>query len=219
MAWTAADALIELRTLLSDGPQDKRVHQKRVLGIIDGTNRAFKTFETRIVSGTLAVTVDAVAVPSVTLSDAVTGDFTIDPPAPAPAAGSVVRASYYWRHFLDAEIDTLLGFLRQGARMVGVDDPLTLSDLLKPSVLQYAASFAYQRLAVRWMEDRSGEYLMEDAPGDGVRARLETFQSLAASAMERGNRLRESVHTRFGQREVPVIAVSRGAIPEYTPLR
>jgi len=43
--WTTAK--LELRNLIADNSSDKLRYKKRVIGIVNGTNKVFKTFERR----------------------------------------------------------------------------------------------------------------------------------------------------------------------------
>ena len=78
MAWTTS--LADLRKLLNDGPKDKLRYRKRVIGIQNGANLIFKTFEFRrtesLVGATAPVGVYVDDTPVTVVSDDVpSGEF------------------------------------------------------------------------------------------------------------------------------------------------
>ena len=50
MSWLTADARLDLRTLISDGDQDKLGYLKQVINDQNGTNKIFKTVDSRRVT-------------------------------------------------------------------------------------------------------------------------------------------------------------------------
>jgi len=72
----------ELRAFLNDGAQDRPVKNKQLIGVVDGVNTSFLTFDDRVVPGSLVVTVDLAQVPA-TLNDPVMGIIIVTTTPPA----------------------------------------------------------------------------------------------------------------------------------------
>ena len=113
---TTAAAISDLRTLLSDNVTDKLAEKKLVFGKINGVNQLFKTFERRRITdfsqapdspSPEGVYLNDVLVSSggIISDDLVSGSFTI---AVAPDDGDELRATYYYRWFLDTDLDMFL---------------------------------------------------------------------------------------------------------------
>src|SRR5215210_7822064 len=109
MSWTTA--AVDLRTLLSDGAQDRNAYRKKCFGDVNGVNTSFRTVEFRRVtdftsqSGSaapLGIYVGGVRVvyTGVASDDTSSGEFVLSIP---PTPGQDVEASYYYRWFLDTE--------------------------------------------------------------------------------------------------------------------
>jgi hypothetical protein len=180
MSWDTA--LADLRIKLSDGPTDRLRAFKKVLGIADGINTRFKTFEfRRYTDFTTAILPEAIYIDSVPLNitgvatDATgSGFFTL---VSAPAQNATVEATYYLRWFLDTELDE---FLRIANNWLGMaDDYTNLNSGLRPSALDYAAAEAYTKMAMRWVEAMSETYLLQDAPRDAASQEVNYYKGMA----------------------------------------
>jgi len=218
MAWTGVDARDQLRRLISDGPTDRRAFQKKIFGAVDGANSAYKAFETRLVSGTVVVYVDGVSV-AVAEDDLIAGEFSI---LPAPIAGATVRASYYWQYFLDAELDQ---FIEYGALKCGLSIPVSdtivtiVTDSLRPPVVHYAASDAFEKMAIRTTLSNLEQYALEDirvADTENLKAH---YMAMAIKMRDEARQMRDDVYLSFGQREKAAAAISSQSNPVYEPLR
>ena len=139
--WTLSDAIESLRRRLSDGPDDKYIHQMEVDPEPDGVQVTFAVPESRLVSGTLTLTLDGVPALYDSVDDAA-GKFTLAP----PDANQKLRASYYFQWFTDIELTDFLG---QGTNIIGYDgvtDP-SLPLGLRPATLSYGCYFACMKKA------------------------------------------------------------------------
>lgn len=220
MAWNTAVA--DLRLKLSDTPLDKLRAYKRVFGQIDGVNAVFKTFEYRRVTDfTLAAAPLGVYLNGVRLStagiasdDLQTGFFTL---ASAPAAGSVLEATYYVQFFFD---ENLTDFLRFATQWLGLGtDYNSIPSGLQGAALQYAAAEAYQKLAMRFSEHLSETYRLEDAP-DAERFKLvDEYKRMSDDCRASATTLRDQYYTRQGQSLQPLFAVNRGRVRDVAPPR
>lgn len=209
----------DLRRTLNDGDTDKLYHRKAVFGQVNGTNADFKTLEKRRVTNLttatapLGVYVNGV-IAAVTTDDLEVGQFTLGTP---PTGGDIVEATYYVQFFLDSELD---GFLADSSEWLGNNgDPLLTQEGLRPASLQYSAYLAYQKLAMRFHENLSTTYRLEDAPTEGNIKYLEWLNSMADGFLKRATSLRQNFYARNDQASAPLYAVAIGAVPRNVPNR
>jgi len=139
--WTPSSAIDSLRRRLSDGPDDKYVHQMEVDPEPDGIQDTFAVPESRLVPDTLEVTLEGVPATPDSI-DEMAGRFTLSP----PDANQKLRASYYFQWFTDAELDDFLG---QASNLIGYDGvaDASLPLGLRPATLSYACYFACMKKA------------------------------------------------------------------------
>jgi hypothetical protein len=211
----AATARDNLRRFLNDGPQDRLRKSKPLLGMINGDNTRFFTYEDRIVEPFgVHVTVDLVDVTS-TLDDAVIGQVTLASP---PPTGAQVRAMYFCQYFLDEDLDEAL----QGAtqQIIETDDVTQVPVGLKMAALNYAGHFAFTKQAIRWAERMSEHFVLEDAPAEGQMTQTANhFLTLARSFFTTANTMRESFYKRDSRRQAPAWGVYQPQIPPVGPIR
>jgi len=210
MAWT--NAIVELRTVLSDGDTDKNVWRKRCLGFVNGTNVLFKTFENRRItnfttaSAPFGVFVNGVAA-TITADDVESGQFTI---SAAPADGSYLEATYIHRWFIDTELDTFLNnasqWLQYGATYANI------ADGLQDAAIKYACHQAYQKLAVKFALHLSSTYKMEDVPSPEVKDIQKSYESLSDQYKRWAKESRDEYYSRAGQGLAPNRAYAFGSI-------
>lgn len=219
MSWTTA--VVDLRKLLSDGPTDKLRYRKRVMGIQDGANKVFKTFEFRRVTNLVTATapygvyVNDVLV-SVSADDlSVTGEFTL---ATAPTNGDTVRATYFLQWFVDAELEE---FLISAAQWIGfADNYQAIPDGLQPSAKEYAASQAFQKLVLRWSENMAETYQLFDAPDERRFDPVQAYMNISKAKYELAVKLRDDVYkNRKGQALAPITGVLAGTVKNVAPNR
>lgn len=194
MTWTTS--VNDLRTLLSDGPEDRYNFRKRCFGEVNGVNLQYKTFEfRRITDFTSAAPPQGVYINGVLLditditADYVrSGEFTLSASV-AATGGDIVEASYYSQWFLDSELSE---FLTTASNWLSsqVDVSLTPNGLW-PAALKYAASEAYLKLAIRWRTFLSEGYKVEDeskkpgtGPADGYVKMSEAFRKQATDSRD-----------------------------------
>lgn len=217
-AWASAAAAREdLRVFVNDGPQDRPFKGKMLLGVVDGTNREFLTFEDRLVPGSLVPSIDYAELPAGQWSevDPVIGHIQL---AAAPTAGQSVRARYYCRYFLDGDLDAALQLA--GGQMDESADVTLISQGLRAATLSYAASFAFRKQSIRWAERMSDRLLLNDAPVDGQsNGRSNEFANLARDYLRDGLALRTSFYQSNGRRNIPAFAMLKPRIASIGPRR
>lgn len=221
MSWTTA--ALDLRNLLSDGDIDKARYRKRVFGEVNGTNTHFKTFEFRRTTDfstsslPLGVWVSGVNVGTsgITSDSPVTGDFDL---LVAPTDGQVVEASYYIQWFLDTEI---INFLRLSTNWLGLgDDPLVVGQGLRPAALKYAASDAYQKLAIKWAEMLSEQFMLNDSPDKDKNFKIvDAYMKAAAQFRKDAEAVRDDFYSRSGREKQPLFGNNVGAVSDNVPKR
>jgi hypothetical protein len=216
---TTADAVTNVRELLADSNDDKYGYRKKVLGIPDGTNVTFKTFERRRVTDLTTATapqgvfVNGSPVVCVT-DDTATGEFTLDA---APNNGDMVEATYYYHWFLD---DELQSFLTNACQWLGLGtNYINIPDGLIPAAIHYAGQDAYHRLA-QWQSISEGvAYRMEDTPDTKTNSTVQNWISLAEHFKTKAIELRDNYYTRQGQTLAPNFVSLAGHIRDPQPKR
>lgn len=207
-------AIADLRRFVSDGPQDRPVKLKQIVGVVNGVNKTFLIFDDRILPGSLVVTVDD-AVVSATLTDPVTGIFETDTP---PPVGSTVRAAYYFQYFLDEELKQALELAI--GEVTESESITSISPGFKLAALSFAGSFAYQKQAMRWAQRMSSRFLLEEEPVQAeTLTRSNMFRDIARDLLRQGRELRDNFYQRHGRRNAPSFAVYKPRIPSVGPRR
>lgn len=218
------EATTDLRTLLSDGSNDKIVFRKKCFGTVDGVNLEYKTFETRRSTNfTTSVAHFGVYLGGVrqtpgiqiNFDDPTSGQFTF---ATAPTdTGVSVEATYYYQWFLDPELQQ---FITSGLRWLNVGtDPTQLPDGLIPAALHYAGQESYHKLAVRWSVRMSEMYLLEDSPDPKVLGIADSYRKIAADFTKKAVTLRDDYYKRSGQALAPNFGSIAGRVRDYVPRR
>jgi len=217
MAWTTSIA--DLRRTLSDGAKDKLRYRKRVIGIQNGTNLVFKTFEyrrTQTLVGAVApigVYVDDASV-AIVSDDVDSGEFTL---AVAPTDAQALRATYYLQWFTDTE---LTEFLVVATQWLGFGTDFTsIADSFQPSALKYGACTAYRKLALFWAQNMSEIYQLQDAPLDKEFDPVKQYGDLAELMCKDAMVLRDDVYTRQGRAKAPRFATFAGNVRDVKPPR
>lgn len=217
MSWLTA--VTDFRTNANDGPTDKLRHRKRVFGVQDSVNLVFKTLEFRRITdlsaptGVLGVYVNNVLA-TVTADDISVGQFSLQN---APDDGDELVATYYVQFFLDTEI-TL--FLNLATQWLGFgDDYLNVGIGFRPAAIQYAMYEGFSKLAMKWHENLSTTFRLEDAPNKENIEYLNWMNATADSALKRATELRDNNYTRQGQSKAPLFGVAGGRVRNTTPMR
>ncbi len=223
MSWTTA--LSDLKSLLSDGPTDRNAYRKKCFGYVDGSNVSFRSLEFRRVTdftdpigsaAPLGVYVDGVRVPtaSVLSDDTATGEFSL---VNAPVGGQVVEASYYYKWFNDSELTTFLGDASQW--LLSDTDYTKIPPGLVPAAKYYAAQEAMHKMAAKWVERLSEQYLVEDAPDRKNQGIADSYRKLANDYKIKSLELRDQYYTRQGQSLQPLFGNNFGAVRDTVPRR
>src|SRR6185437_10378978 len=180
MAWTnLPGAITEIRQLMNDGPTDKLRYRQRLIGVQNGLNAYFKTFEfrrvTSFVGATTPVGVYLNYVPTTVISDDLpSGEFQL---ATIPTDADDLRATFYIQWFTDAEMTE---FLTTASEQLGFgSDPTQIPNQFQPSTLKYAAGEGYQKLALFWSSNMSYVYMLSDAPDEKRWDPVKQYQDLA----------------------------------------
>lgn len=205
----------DLRRFLSDGPQDRPVKRKPVVGPVDGLNTTFYAFDDRLLDGTLTVSYDEVDQVGTVLSDAMNGLFTV---TAAPAAFTTVRARYYFQYFLDTELDEAVELA--AGEIVESDDVTQVVPGLKLSTLWFATHMAWTKLGARWTSRESARLMLEEAPLQQENMeRAKWFSDKAREGLENARKLRLDYYQNHGRRVSPAFAIHYPNIPRYGPRR
>lgn len=222
MPWNViTDAVADLRILLSDGPLDKLAYRKRCIGDTNGTNLRFKTFEYRRVTNfttpdpTLTVFINGNPA-TVSSDDTNSGEFVLT--GPAPTNVQYVEATYYYKWFLDTDLQM---FLKEATQWLGLgEDATKVPAGLQPAAKYFAAQEAYHKLAVRWSQRLSEVYKTEDAPAaTQTKAAIDSFRQLALDAQKKSVILRNDYYQRQGQPLAPLFGVFAGQVADPQPKR
>lgn len=209
-----ATATSELRTYLNDGPFDRPVKQKKLIGEVDGTNTEFFAFEERVVVGSMNASVEFTPVASV-LSDPILGLVTI---TPAPQRGGTVRGRYYYQYFTDAELSESLS--HACGQVISTEDVTQISIGLKEPVLAYAGYFAYTKQSIRWAQRMSQKFLLDEDPlNQENNNRSNLFKSLAKGFMDDARIMRDDFYKRQSRALAPAAGVTKLRIPWIGPRR
>jgi hypothetical protein len=206
-----------VRTHLSDGPTDKLSYRKRGIGIINGTNLRFKTFEYRRITdlstatAPLGVFVNGSPV-SVSSDDVVSGEFVL---AVAPIDGDVVEASYYSQWFVDTEFNT---FLKNAAQWSSLGEDFTTTPPgLQPALLDFCGHLAYRKLSLFWARAISETFMFQEAPQKDRFQVVDSYTKLAADFEKRATSLRNDYYSRQGQSLQPLFISHQGNARDVPP--
>lgn len=217
MTWT--NAVVDLRTQLSDGPTDKLRYRKRSFDQSNGVNVRFKTFEFRRVTDftsatdPLGVFVDGVAATVVSDFPEV-GEFELDT---APADGSIVESTYYIQWFKDVELQV---FLSMAANWLGfVNNYAVIPEGLRPSALKYSMADAYQKLALRYAENLSETYRLEDSMDPKRMEIVSSYREASSDCRKEAETLRDHYYKRQGRALQPLFGNIVGKIQDPMPKR
>jgi hypothetical protein len=216
---TTADAIKDLRYQLSDGATDKLADRKTVIGICNGTNKNFKTFDIRRLStfvsptdiaqvfvNDTAATVDSENIES--------GDFVLHT---APAEGDRVTATYYHQWFNNDQADF---FLRKASEWaISSDLYYNVPMGLYSAVLNKACSNAFRELAVRFARLYSAQYRMEDLPREDLKQTQDQYSNLAESYDKAATKDLEFYYTRQGLNLQPLFGNIAGRVYDVKPNR
>lgn len=225
MAWVDnPTAILALRSLIYDGPQDKYCAMKPVIGIVNGTNVSFKTFEYRrttdftaavaplgvFVNGSqVTATADDVATTN-------TGSFTLSS-APSMTGRDAVTATYYYQWFVDSELDS---FLQNAATWLGFSTTyITIPDGLNAAALRFAAQEAYEAAAMRYSTRMAQTYKLEDAPSEDILKSVAAFKDSADGFLAKAEKMRDDYYTRQGQSLAPNYSFALGRVRDPVPRR
>lgn len=229
MSW--ATAASDLRIQLSDNKNDKHCYRKKVLGDANGTNLRFKTMEFRRLNNfkqTVITEPDYTAPPLGVWKNGVLlgpADFTDDYPplgdftlAVAPENTDTLEASYFAQWFTDEEIGQ---FLRIACNWLALGDDYAtaIGPGLRPSALKYAAAEAYQKLASRWSQMLSEQFLMQDAQEKGRFQIVDAWMKAADQNRKEAYKSRDDFYSRSGQQNVPYASSIQGSVPNPVPQR
>src|SRR3990172_615176 len=211
---TLGAALTDLRAFLSDGPQDKPVKGKAIIGRIDGVNTGFYTWDDRLVKGSLTVSVnDADAAVSILDPDLVLGYFTF---TTAPPIGAVIRAHYFYQYFFDSELEVAL---TQAASQTDAAGNVTLiAPGLQLSILHFAGFLAYEKMAMKWTERLSSRFLLLEAPIEqDLLSKSNMFRDIARDLRESARVIRLDYYQSQGRRATPAFGTYFPNIPNIVP--
>jgi len=228
MTW--ADPSGELRTFLSDTTNDNFVKEKRLIGTTDGVNRIFYTFEDRILASgnqsvmdpTLALRVfwqgSEVAASGILVTDQIRGEFQLTFSPSGLGEFERLTGSYFFRQHLAAELTT---FLTRSASQVGVATVADVALELQTPVTCFAASFAHTKLAQRWQQRKSEQFMLDDEPArQEAEARISFHQQEAERLYRMAREMRRDFYETSNDRNFkPAYGLLKRTPQPYTPRR
>lgn len=212
-----ATAVSDLRAYLNDGPTDRPIKSKQVVGVVNGTNVNFMTFEDRIIETSLVVTVDYsdVADNDVVVDDASMGRFHL---RTAPIAGQVVRAHYYFQFFLDGELREAVQLAT--GEVLNTEDVGGIPIGLKTATLNFGGYFAFNKQAIRWATRMSNRFLLEEEPLEQeTNNRANHFKTLAKNYFDEARIMRDDYYKRHSRGLAPAAGMLKANIPPIAPRR
>lgn len=219
-AWTPVTGVEALRRVLSDGPLDKLRFRKKVIGQVNGVNKAFKTFELRRITPFIAALGTPLGVfdyqgvlQAVDVEDLPSGAFNV---TTAPVDGDALYATYYVQWFTDIE---LTQFLSNAAVWAGFTLIESVPDQFQPAALEYAAFQAYQNLCQRFAENLSETYQLYDAPDKERWNPVDAWMKIAKQKYDLAVKLRDDVYERKGQAKAPLFGTIAGRVRDVAPKR
>lgn len=225
MAWLdSATAILALRNILFDGPKDKRANNKKVLGIQDGVNATFSTFEYRrtqdfsTATSVVGVFKNGVNINSFVASDDTdSGIFTLAPSGIPATTRDSLTATYYYQWFFD---DELTQFLENASTWLGFSvNFINIPDGLNAACLRFAAQEAYEAAAAKYSTRVSEVFQLEDAPSEEILKSIDAFKSMADNFLSKAEKMRDDFYTRQGQSLAPNFAFQLGKVVDPTPRR
>ncbi len=216
MAWTTA--ISDLRLQISDGPKDKLAMQKALVGVVNGTNKIFKTFDFRVLTNFVGAAApfgvyvnDALA--TVDSHDLESGFIVLNA---APIAGDNVHANYYHQWFNDTQLEQFLLsanlFLNKGIFYSNLEEGLRVI------ALEYAKYLAYNELAVRTARTLADTFRFEDSSGKD-RSAEPNFHRMATSCYDKALEMRKEYYSGAGRQHIPSFVLSKGNVKDVAPNR
>jgi hypothetical protein len=223
MSWT--DPSGDLRTLLADGPTDNLIKDKLLIGPINGVNTTFYTFEDRLTaSGNQSVCGEPISLylnkveisaSGITVTDQVRGQVEL---SFAPSGQLKLTGSYHYQQHLDSEITF---YLQQGANLVAVDIVDNVPPGLQMAVMDYAGAMAHRRLAQRWQQRKSEQFMLQDEPArEEAEALIKYHQEEAKEMRSEGQQARRDFYDlRQDRGRSPFFTLLNRVPSPYTPRR
>lgn len=214
--WTSlAIAISDLRAFLNDGPVDKLVKQKALIGEVNGTNAVFMTFEDRLTS-VVKITVDFVDQGAgFTLTDPIQGFIQLTTP---PPPSSVIRAAYYYQFFLDSELTEAITMA--SGEIIGTEDPTQVGIGLKQATMAMAGYFAFTKQSIRWATRMSMKFLLEEEPvASETTNRSNLFGQIARTYFDQARTMRDDFYKRQSRSLAPAFGMFKPSIPHVGPRR
>lgn len=226
---TWATPLQDLRTFLADTTNDNLIKEQQLLGSTNGQNNTFFTFEDRLVASGNQSVCDTpirvfydqgggfteVAASGITVSDQIRGEVQL---MLYPSGAVGLKASYHHQMHTDTELNT---FLTHAMNQVNASSLTNIDAGLQEAVLHIAASYAYKRLAQRWQQRKSEQFLLQDEPARTEAAdRIEFYRRQGQDMMTEGLALRRSYYDlRQDRGRQPAYGILQRRPNPYTPVR
>ena len=214
MAWDSA--LTDLRTFMCDTDRDGLVKRQELIGPVTGQNRVFMTFSDRLVaSGNQSVcgrpmriweqntggNFAEVAASGILVTDQYLGEIQL---MYAPSGIVKMFAAYYHQQLTDEEYNTNL---EQAAHLASLSAATAAAEGLQPAVLHFAASFSHQKLANRWQQRKSDQFMYQESPTrEAADDRVKFHQEQAKGLLQMAGELRRSYYD---------LHFDRGRAPSY----
>jgi hypothetical protein len=197
---------------------------KKILGVVDGINTIFKTFEYRRVTNFTTATfplglyLNGTAIPlgNIIQDDLESGTFQLQAPS-LPSNTSKLTGTYYYKWFDDSELDQ---FLQNASSWLGYGTSyVNLDDGLNAAALRFAAQEAYEKAAAKYSTRASQVFQLEDAPTEDIMKSIEAFKEMSEGFLEKAETMRDDFYKRQGQPLAPLFGFALGRVTDPTPRR
>ena len=123
----------------------------------------------------------------------------------APASNALVKAGYFYQQHFDSE---LTFFLLQAAQLVNATAASSVPLGLQQAALNFAGAMAHERLAVRWQQRKSDQFMLQEAPqlSTEYEARITFHKQQAQDMYARGLAMRRDYYE---------LSLDRGRKPSF----
>lgn len=212
MALVLATLITSCRILGNDTPTANLITEETPKGTADGSNTKFRLQYQNIVANSVYMSYS-------TTFRTQTG-FTVDTAngiitfTVAPANGLAIVADYNFQWFTDTDWTE---FLNQAALLLGPsNDPTTVNPALQAALEQYALGYYYSRRATQYAHKYASSGGQASQQVESVTG---NFAKLSASAMKRGDQLRDDYYSKQGKQKDPAATVVAFQFNPMTPRR
>jgi len=224
---TWPDPTGDLRKFLDDTSDHNRIKNQDAIGDQDGTNTRYYTFRDRLLaSGVQSGASDQSARlrvflagtelvnSGINVTDATLGEFTLQQ---APTVNQEMKVTYAYQ---DHRADELTFYLTQAINEISVSAAADVPPGLQTAALHFAASFAHDRLAERWLMRKIDQFGLHETAPDEISSRVDYHERRAKWYLNRAEKLRRDFYEfRKDRGRAPAFGILKRVPQGYTPRR